>query len=177
MGNASRILAIAIVFCLTSLAWVPYTAQSQDNLGQDSRPYDGKLLRLSEILGAVHYLRELCGANEGQLWREKMMQILIENAGAQKSMLIENIDDRLLIQAEGTADGVSGILQRLPVEESGNVPLSVINYVARSEKKLVFDNLSKDPNYSSDDYIQKHQPKSVVCFPIIRKESHIISIH
>ncbi len=30
---------------------------------QDARPYDDKLMRLSEILGAVHYLRELCGAN------------------------------------------------------------------------------------------------------------------
>ena len=30
----------------------------------DSRPYDERLMRLSEILGAVHYLRELCGAND-----------------------------------------------------------------------------------------------------------------
>ncbi len=42
----------------------------------DDRPYDNKLLRLSEILGAIHYLRELCGANEGQLWREQMQTIV-----------------------------------------------------------------------------------------------------
>ena len=28
-------------------------------------PYDNDLRRLSEILGALHYLRALCGANEG----------------------------------------------------------------------------------------------------------------
>lgn len=44
--------------------------------GQDTRPYDEKLLRLSEILGAVHYLRELCGADEGQLWRDRMRELL-----------------------------------------------------------------------------------------------------
>jgi uncharacterized protein (TIGR02301 family) len=43
---------------------------------QDTRPYDDKLLRLSEILGAVHYLRELCGADEGQLWRDRMRELL-----------------------------------------------------------------------------------------------------
>lgn len=43
---------------------------------QDSRPYDDKLLRLSEILGAVHYLRELCGADEGQLWRDRMRELM-----------------------------------------------------------------------------------------------------
>ena len=39
---------------------------------EEQRPYDNQLLRLAELLGAVHYLRELCGANDGQLWREKM---------------------------------------------------------------------------------------------------------
>lgn len=42
----------------------------------DGKPYDEKLYRLSEILGAVHYLRELCGADEGQLWRERMSELL-----------------------------------------------------------------------------------------------------
>jgi uncharacterized protein (TIGR02301 family) len=42
----------------------------------DSKPYDDRLFRLSEILGAVHYLRELCGAEEGQQWRERMADLL-----------------------------------------------------------------------------------------------------
>jgi uncharacterized protein (TIGR02301 family) len=42
----------------------------------DSRPYDDKLLRLSEILGAIHYLRELCGASEGQVWRDRMRELM-----------------------------------------------------------------------------------------------------
>ena len=46
-----------------------------------ARPYDDKLLRLSEILGAVHFLRELCGADEGQLWRQQMSG-LIDAEGA-----------------------------------------------------------------------------------------------
>jgi uncharacterized protein (TIGR02301 family) len=42
----------------------------------DAKPYDDRLLRLSEILGAVHYLRELCGANEGQYWRDRMHDLM-----------------------------------------------------------------------------------------------------
>jgi len=42
----------------------------------DTKPYDDRLFRLSEILGAVHYLRELCGADEGQLWRDRMTELL-----------------------------------------------------------------------------------------------------
>jgi uncharacterized protein (TIGR02301 family) len=40
-------------------------------------PFDGDLRRLSEILGALHYLRAICGGNDGQKWRDEM-QALIE---------------------------------------------------------------------------------------------------
>src|SRR5437667_11232249 len=40
-------------------------------------PFDASLQRLAEILGALHYLRGICGANEGQTWRNEM-QALIE---------------------------------------------------------------------------------------------------
>lgn len=40
-------------------------------------PYDPQLLRLSEVLGSVHYLRALCGANEGNKWRDVMQKLVI----------------------------------------------------------------------------------------------------
>jgi uncharacterized protein (TIGR02301 family) len=43
---------------------------------KDTKPYDDRLMRLAEILGAVHFLRELCGANEGQMWRERMDDLI-----------------------------------------------------------------------------------------------------
>lgn len=42
----------------------------------ESRPYDQDLLRLSEILGSLHYLRAVCDTNDGQLWRNQMEAIL-----------------------------------------------------------------------------------------------------
>lgn len=39
-------------------------------------PYDGDLQRLSEILGALHYLRRICGSNEGQKWWSEMQALL-----------------------------------------------------------------------------------------------------
>lgn len=50
-------------------------ASNAGHAASDLKPYDDKLMRLSEILGAVHYLRELCGANEGQYWRERMREL------------------------------------------------------------------------------------------------------
>jgi len=41
-----------------------------------AKPYDDKLMRLAEILGAVHYLRELCSASDGQMWRQHMRTLI-----------------------------------------------------------------------------------------------------
>jgi uncharacterized protein (TIGR02301 family) len=51
-------------------------------LSQETKPYDERLMRLSEILGAVHYLRELCGANDGQLWRDRMRELMDAEASS-----------------------------------------------------------------------------------------------
>ncbi len=42
-------------------------------------PYDGRLLRLAEVLGSISYLRELCGAPQED-WRRTMRQLLDSDA-------------------------------------------------------------------------------------------------
>jgi uncharacterized protein (TIGR02301 family) len=69
LGIACLLVALAIAGTIAG----PASAQSTPS---DRRPYDDKLMRLSEILGAVHYLRELCGANDGQRWRDTMKELM-----------------------------------------------------------------------------------------------------
>ncbi|MEE9587894.1 MAG: TIGR02301 family protein [Hyphomicrobiaceae bacterium] len=64
------------------------SAMSPAQAEEDVRPYDDELFRLSEILGSIHYLRELCGAKEGQLWREEM-QGLLKTEGTSASRRIK----------------------------------------------------------------------------------------
>ena len=72
--KATKGAALASVLALLLCAAPAERTHAQVTL--DNRPYDAQLLRLSEILGAIHYLRELCGAEEGQLWRDQMREIL-----------------------------------------------------------------------------------------------------
>jgi len=73
--TTTRSLAAGLCALVLSLPGAPAAAQSTI-LAPDTKPYDDKLMRLSEILGAVHYLRELCGANDGQLWRDRMKELM-----------------------------------------------------------------------------------------------------
>ena len=70
---------------LVAVAQENTDAQNTEETSEPAKPtikhlppaYGPKMLRLAEILGGLHYLRELCGADEGQLWRQQMSDILI----------------------------------------------------------------------------------------------------
>jgi uncharacterized protein (TIGR02301 family) len=45
-------------------------------------PFDRDLQRLSEILGALHFLRGICGANEGPKWRNEAQTLIDAEAAS-----------------------------------------------------------------------------------------------
>jgi uncharacterized protein (TIGR02301 family) len=84
--RAARLGAVlALTIALAMPAWGETAAS-----GPPAPAYQADLLRLSEILGAVQFLRDLCGTKEGALWRDQM-QALIDSeqpdAEAQAKMI------------------------------------------------------------------------------------------
>ena len=71
MRRAPAALLLTLVLSGMALLAAPQPVHAAEG-----KPYDDKLMRLSEVLGAIHYLRELCGANEGQYWRERMRELM-----------------------------------------------------------------------------------------------------
>lgn len=71
-------LALAATIAVASLAAAPAgTAAAQGRAVEGATaPFDGDLQRLAEIMGALHYLRALCGANEGAKWRNEMQELI-----------------------------------------------------------------------------------------------------
>jgi uncharacterized protein (TIGR02301 family) len=69
---------IAALFGVILLASPALPARAQQVLSVDPPPppYEDQLLRLSEILGAIHYLRYLCKHDEKDTWREQMVALL-----------------------------------------------------------------------------------------------------
>ncbi|MEO1560369.1 MAG: ATP-binding protein, partial [Cyanobacteria bacterium J06632_19] len=98
---------------------------------------------------------------------DKLLSIILENAAAQKGCLILLKDEQLFIEAidnEQHRDLV--VLQSTPVEESQDIPLSVIHYVERTQQSLVLNDATQEVIYKDDSYILGEQPKSILCAPI-----------
>ncbi|WP_193196615.1 ATP-binding sensor histidine kinase [Nostoc sp. MG11] len=98
----------------------------------------------------------------------KLIKILLENAAAQKVELLLLKDNQLYIEASSnTTNDVVKVLQSIPVETYDDLPISVINYVFRTQKKLILNDARITEPFNVDVYIQKFQSKSIFCLPII----------
>ena len=105
---------------------------------------------------------------------EKLMQILLENAGAQGGHLILSSEGNLSVEASKEIDKEDiSVLQSLPIESC--LPVSVINYVARTKESLVLNDASREGNFTKDAYLKQHQTKSILCAPLIN-QGQLVSI-
>jgi signal transduction histidine kinase len=104
----------------------------------------------------------------------QLMQIMMENAGANKGVLMLSQGSQLIVEAISTHrfsdDSIISTTQTsIPVEESLEVPLSVINSVKRSLKTLNLDDISNQTQFGSDSYLMQQQPQSLLCLPLCNR--------
>ncbi len=88
-------------------------------------PFDADLMRLSEILGALQYLRALCGANEGQKWRDEMQALLEAEAQTpdRRNRMVANFNRgyRSFQQAYRTCTPAANVAVRRYLDEGAKI--------------------------------------------------------
>ncbi|MDM8549680.1 ATP-binding protein [Desulfobacterales bacterium HSG2] len=101
---------------------------------------------------------------------EKIIRIVIENAGATTGVLVGCDNGSLLIQAKGDVTQKEiQTMQGTPITESQDIPLSVADYVAKTRTPVILNDASHDDTYADDTYIRTKQPKSLLCLPIVHR--------
>ncbi|MBE9201789.1 MULTISPECIES: ATP-binding sensor histidine kinase [unclassified Nodularia (in: cyanobacteria)] len=133
-------------------------------------------LDLAAILKAS---QAISGEIEFENLLSSLLHIVIENAGANKCVLMLMESGNLLIRAlaevglknkgNSKIDFFPMLTNLQPVEESQNVPLALINTVKRSLQAEVIVDATVHPQLINDAYIQQYQPKSILCSPILHQ--------
>ena len=62
-----------LIFAIALAVAAPASGSAQ---AQPAAPFDADLIRLAEILGSLHYLRDICKFSEGQKWRNEMQALI-----------------------------------------------------------------------------------------------------
>ena len=103
--------------------------------------------------------------------------VVVENAGAQRGVLILEHRGRYVIEAEVRNiehDVIESAMHNIPLDEhveseSPLIPISLIYYVMRTKQHEVLNDPAEQGRYSQDEYIVEHRPKSVLCLPIMHQ--------
>ncbi|BAB73836.1 two-component sensor histidine kinase [Trichormus variabilis NIES-23] len=103
-----------------------------------------------------------------------LMQVVIENAGAETGALVLLEDDRLTVVAQCSGSRQCN-LEKIAVAGCATIPVSVIHSVERTQETLVFDDAVSKLSFSTDPYIQHQQTRSLLCMPIL-KQNQLIGI-
>ncbi|MEH2359005.1 AAA family ATPase [Nostoc sp.] len=102
-----------------------------------------------------------------------LMQIVIEQAGAEIGYLLLEHEENLVIEVEAKvnpqAEKLNVSLPVLKGEISQVIPQSMLNYVQRTQETVILQNATEQNLFSKDEYIIQKQPKSVLCLPIARQ--------
>jgi PAS domain S-box-containing protein len=101
-----------------------------------------------------------------------LMQILIENAGAQTGCLLLENSGVWTIEAacelnEGEQVCATQVLQSVPI--ANRLPESIIHYVIRTNESVILNNATRDGNFTNDPYIQCNQTQSLFCLPLLNQ--------
>ncbi len=100
----------------------------------------------------------------------EMLKILLENAGAERALILYQAEEGWFIEAEGQVQGQTmqtGL--HLPLSETAPLSLSVFNYVIHSGQAVVLAHAVQDPQFGAEAYLREHKVKSVLCLPIWHK--------
>lgn len=101
---------------------------------------------------------------------ERLMTIVLENAGADRGLLILPSERDYVVQAEAQARGnrIDVVPCRASISEAG-CSESLLRYVIRTRESMIVDDTSKSTAFSDDAYLRARRTKSILCLPLVKQ--------
>lgn len=102
-----------------------------------------------------------------------LSKIIIENAGAQRFLMLKIIDNNPVVEAESILINEKVISN--PIDYNKHTtdkpafPESLANFVLRTQQSVTIDDILEDDNFQHDSYFKTNAAKSVFCGPILHQ--------
>ena len=98
-----------------------------------------------------------------------LLKILLENAGAERAVLLLACNHNLYVTAQKTTTTAIQLFDNVLLDESFQGARPIIDYVKRSLDTVVLNNAYADADFGGDSYIQAQQAKSLLCLPLLKQ--------
>jgi PAS domain S-box-containing protein len=131
----------------------------------------GPVMQHLDVASVVKASQALSSEIELPKLINRLMTIALENAGADRGLLILPAGEEYLIHAEARAAGdqIEVTMRREPIAGVA-CPESLVRYVIRTQESVILDDASKPNLFSTDDYLRDRPSKSILCLPLIKQQ-------
>ncbi len=105
---------------------------------------------------------------------DALMRTAIEQAGAERGLLIlaRGVEQR--IAAEATTSGETVVVDlRDEVVTPAALPESIFRYVLRTQESVILDDAGTQAPFCEDSYVRQHLARSILCLPLITQSKLI----
>jgi PAS domain S-box-containing protein len=153
----------------------PGLAMTDAHGGSTIPPWPDRQLDVAAVVKASQTLSE-----EMLLPRliERLMTIALQNAGAERGLLILIRDGEPRIEAEAaTGLGTIEVAARHAAITPTDVPQSVLHYTMRALESVLLGDASADDVYSKDEYVRQMRSKSILCLPILKQRKLVGALY
>ena len=104
---------------------------------------------------------------------ETLLDIIVENAGAESAVLALENDNEHLIQGVKSAGEKARVMMAEPLRHSVAVSKGIVNFVIRTSEHVVLADPALRGQFRNDPYVRNRHPKSVLCAPVSHKGKSI----
>jgi PAS domain S-box-containing protein len=98
---------------------------------------------------------------------DTLMRTAIEQAGAERGLLILSRGNEQRIEAEATTGDSVTVDMRDERVSAAALAASIVQYVMRTRESVILDDASAQNAFSTDPYIRQHHARSILCLPLI----------
>ncbi len=123
-----------------------------------------KVLDLATLLKATQVISGEIQLNQILV---NLLKVVSSSIEADKCVILLKQDHNLKVVALVENGQTPQILPSIPLEASVDVPSQIIDTVQQTLQLLVLRDASTYPEFTEDSCLQTHQPKSIVCSPIL----------
>ena len=132
------------------------TTGNTDNIGMLDM---GAMIKASQAISGEIKLESLLS---------QLMTILIENAGAERGVLVLNKNENFYVEVEGRAGEIN--FNRVELEDAEHIiPLAMVNLAIRTKENVILADATRESRFAGDNYVIRVRPRSVLCAPVVNQ--------
>ncbi|MCP4137088.1 MAG: AAA family ATPase [bacterium] len=153
--------------------WPDLVPKAPEKPASTEEPTDTSSTRASEAMD-LSTVMKTSQAISGEIvlsrLLSRLMRLALENAGAERGVMILEQEGELYVEAEGRVETEDvTVLRSIPIDKHRGLSSAIVRYVARTTDQVLLSNAAEEGDFTDDLSVVERKPKSILCFPIVNQ--------